>query len=62
MTNPYYNPTGTPATRSAGSSSAVRSEFTAIGQGFDDVDALLDAHAAVVANRTAMKALDTTLA
>lgn len=62
MTNPYYNPTGTPATRSAGSSSAVRSEFTAIGQGFDDVDALLDAHAAVVTTRTAMKALDTTLA
>ncbi len=32
--NPYYNPSGTPSTGSAGASSPVRSEFTSIAAGF----------------------------
>lgn len=35
MTNPYFNPTGAPVSQTRGSSSAVRSEFAAVGVGFD---------------------------
>ena len=35
MANEYYTETGVPVTLSQGSSSAVRSEFTEIGSGFD---------------------------
>lgn len=34
MTNPYYNPTGTPGTGAQGASQPVRLEFTAIANGF----------------------------
>lgn len=35
MTNPYYNATGNPGTRAAGTSSTMRTEFAAIGTAFD---------------------------
>lgn len=35
MSNPYYTATGTPATSSAGASSPMRSEYTAIQAAFD---------------------------
>jgi hypothetical protein len=41
MTNPYYNPTGNPASGAEGLSSLVRSEFAAIGAGFDGANSTL---------------------
>lgn len=43
MTNPYYTPTGTPVTRSVGSSSLMRAEMTRIEAAFDAVYAAISA-------------------
>lgn len=50
MSNPFYNPSGTPATASSGSSSLVRTEFTAIAAGFALLPSALTANKAVVMN------------
>jgi hypothetical protein len=40
LSNEFYNPSGTPATGSAGASSPIRSEYSNIGAGFDKMPAL----------------------
>lgn len=42
MTNAFFNADGSPVTRSRGRSDVMRSEFTRIEQGFDDVETSLD--------------------
>jgi hypothetical protein len=37
MTNPFYAPSGTPATKATGASSPIRAEFALVEAGFDDV-------------------------
>lgn len=49
MSNPFYTASGTPATSSAGASSPVRSEYSAIEAGFNKLP-LLTAGTAIVAN------------
>lgn len=46
MTNSYYNATGNPASATLGRATNIRSEFAAIGAGFDAVEAAVTAKAA----------------
>lgn len=46
--NPYYTPSGVPATQTRGVSANMRSEFDAVGVGFDDVYAEILALAAEI--------------
>ncbi|PHS09409.1 MAG: hypothetical protein COA78_12165, partial [Blastopirellula sp.] len=48
MPNPYFTPTGAPATNSQGDSSTIRSEFTDIETGFDKMPALTANYIVVV--------------
>lgn len=48
MSNPYYTPSGVPATQTRGVSANMRSEFDAVGVGFDDVYAEILALAAEI--------------
>lgn len=48
MSNAFYNASGTPATGSAGASSPMRTEFTAVQTGFDKMPALTASTAVVV--------------
>lgn len=41
MTNIYYNPTGSPITRSQGLSSTIRNEFALIGAAFDSLQSVV---------------------
>lgn len=51
MANEYFNATGNPATRSPGSSSTMRNQFSAIEDGFDKLPTLTaNANKAVVVN------------
>ena len=50
MTNPFYNPSGTPGTGTIGSSAAVRAEFDLIADGFDLLPPTLTANKAVIIN------------
>lgn len=40
MSNPYFNPSGVPANRAAGSSATIRAEIALIGAGFDKLPTL----------------------
>lgn len=54
MSNDYYNPTGTPATGSPGSSAPVRAEFNSVSSAFEKLPALTgNALKAVRVNSTA---------
>jgi len=48
MTNPHYNQTNNPATRSRGRSVVIRDEYALIEDGFDNVEAELQARVTVV--------------
>lgn len=48
MSNPYYTPTGNPATQARGTSANMRNEFDAVAVGFDDVYAEILALAAAI--------------
>jgi hypothetical protein len=48
MANPYYTPTGNPATQTRGTSANMRNEFDAVAGGFDDVYAEILALAAAI--------------
>ena len=50
MTNPYYNPSGVPATRAQLSSSAMRTELVAIKAGFDKLAPTLTGNALLHVN------------
>lgn len=50
MTNPYYNPSGVPATRAQLSSSAVRTELAAVKTGFEKLAPTLTANALLHVN------------
>ena len=58
MANPYYAPSGTPATGAQGSSSDVRSEFALIETGLDKLPALTASFVVVVSSGgTALEAV-----
>lgn len=50
MSNPFYNPTGTPVTSSFGASANIRAEFQLVEAGFAKLPATLTANKAVVIN------------
>lgn len=54
MSNSYYTPTGNPASATLGRAANIRSEFEAIEDGFDEVEALLSHGGAAVASNTAV--------
>lgn len=47
MANPFYGPTGAPATLSRGTSALIRSEFGLIQTGFDGVNTAMAAKGAI---------------
>lgn len=48
MSNPHYTPTANPATRSRGRSVIIRNEYELVEDGFDSVEAELQARVTVV--------------
>lgn len=58
MANPYFTPSGTPATGAQGSSSAIRSELALIQAGFDLLPALSGNGSKIVAVNSGASALE----
>lgn len=61
MTNPYYNPSGYPATRGSGSSSSMRAELASIASAFDKLPTLSGKASRVVqvnASETGLEAVN----
>jgi hypothetical protein len=60
MANDYFNKTGNPANHSSGSSTLIRSEFSAIEQGFDKLPALVGKAGQVVVVNAGASGLEAT--